>query len=176
MGAREQVLRDFLGFLQRLQAPGPDSWAAPTGEAREARALTPREGCVQGPRLHRTSFLQPAENRPWSESWLSSVGGVQRERSWQQRGRKDPSPSCPYSGGWRRHHTAASWGLSVASLLHGDGMVLGLREGRRRTWSPPLPALYHMPRELWAGRRFLQSIWLLPCDWQVGAQASLPFP
>ena len=98
MGTRERVLRDFLGFPQRLQAPGPDSWAAPTGETREPRALTPCEGCVQGPRLHGTSFLQPAENRPWSESWLSSVGGVQWERSWQQWGRKDPSPSCPYSG------------------------------------------------------------------------------
>lgn len=54
MGAREQVLRDFLGFPQRLQAPGPHSWAAPTGEAREPRALTPREGFVRGPCLHGT--------------------------------------------------------------------------------------------------------------------------
>lgn len=40
---------------------------------------------------------------------------------------------------------------------------------------PPLPPLYLMPRQLWAGHRFLQSTWLLPCGWQVGAQASLSF-
>ena len=93
------------------------------------------------------------------------------ERSWHQLGRKDPSPSRLHSGGWRRCHTptprllptqtrTVSCGLSVSSLLHGDGTMPGLREGRWCTSLPPLPPFYLMPQQLWAGRRFLQNTWL----------------
>ena len=185
MGAQKWVLSDFLDFQQRLRAPGPDSWAAPIGEARGPRALTPHEGCVQGPHLHgdQAHSLQQAANCPWSEIWFSNVGGVQLERSWHQRGRKDPSPSRLHSGGWCRRHTptpcllptqtrTVSCGLSVSSLLRGDGTMPGLGEGRWCTWSPRLPPFVsHAPAAL--GWPSLPPKHLASASWLASRSPSL---